>query len=153
MGRWYPTNVYHDGSAEIIERFPHSRGQLVRTRGDWASKTSNAYGAMADGVPMEPRGDDGSAARFLYSPKASKLDRAGSGHPTVKPIDLMAYYCRLVTPPGGIVLDPLAGSGTTLAAADGEGFKAIGIEREEEYVADICRRFGFAASSLLRPGA
>lgn len=54
-------------------------------------------------------------------------------HPTVKPIDLMSYFCRLVTPPGGIVLDPFMGSGTTGIAALNEGFKFIGIEQNKEY--------------------
>ena len=55
-------------------------------------------------------------------------------HPTVKPTDLMRYLCRLVTPPGGVVLDPFAGSGSTGKAAVMEGFGFIGIEREAEYV-------------------
>lgn len=55
-------------------------------------------------------------------------------HPTVKPTDLMRYLCRLVTPPGGIVLDPFTGSGSTGKAAMLEGFRFIGIEREAEYV-------------------
>jgi site-specific DNA-methyltransferase (adenine-specific) len=55
-------------------------------------------------------------------------------HPTVKPTDLMRYLCRLVTPPGGVVLDPFTGSGSTGKAAILEGFRFIGIEREAEYV-------------------
>ena len=58
----------------------------------------------------------------------------GNHHPTVKPTDLMRYLCRLVTPPGGIVLDPFTGSGSTGKAAILEGFSFIGIEREAEYV-------------------
>lgn len=84
--------------------------------------------------------DSGSAARFFYCAKASAKDRAGSKHPTVKPVALMQYLVRLVTPPGGLVLDPFAGSGTTLQAALMEGFSVIGIEKEAEYVADIRRR-------------
>lgn len=79
-------------------------------------------------------------ARFFYTAKADKADRAGSKHPTVKPLDLMNYLCRLVTPPRGVVLDPFAGSGTTGEAAMLEGFGAVLIEREAEYVADIKRR-------------
>ncbi|MCA3704278.1 MAG: site-specific DNA-methyltransferase [Methylobacterium sp.] len=78
--------------------------------------------------------------RFHYSSKADASDRLGSKHPTVKPVDLMAYLCRLVTPPGGTVLDPFAGSGSTGMACMREGFNAILIEREAEYVADIKRR-------------
>lgn len=85
-------------------------------------------------------GDSGSASRFFYSAKASKHDRMGSKHPTVKPINLMRYLCRLVTPYGGVVLDPFAGSGTTGHAAILEGFKPIMIEREEEYYSDIIYR-------------
>ena len=77
----------------------------------------------------------GDAARFFYCPKASKKDRdADNNHPTVKPTDLMRYLCRLVTPPGGTVLDPFMGSGSTGKAAMLEGFRFIGIEREKEYM-------------------
>lgn len=138
----YPTNIYHDRSEDIVSMFPLSKGQKARKRTDRDNKTVSTYGVWPDGPAIEPRGDDGSAARFFYSAKASAVDRAGSGHPTVKPIDLIAYYCRLVTPPGGIVLDPFAGSGTTLVAAQREGFRVVGCEREDQYVADICRRFG-----------
>jgi site-specific DNA-methyltransferase (adenine-specific) len=84
--------------------------------------------------------DSGTAARFFYCAKADKTDRAGSKHPTVKPIALLRWLVRLVTPPGGTVLDPFAGSGTTGAAALAEGRRAILIEREPEYIADIRRR-------------
>jgi len=62
-----------------------------------------------------------------------KMPKARNHHPTVKPLDLMRYLCRLVTPPGGIVLDPFAGSGSTLRGAFLEGFKPIGIELDAEY--------------------
>jgi DNA modification methylase len=74
-----------------------------------------------------PRGDAGSAARFFYCAKASKSDRnayqrgkteRANTHPTVKPTELMRYLCRLVTPPGGVVLDPFNGSGSTGKAAE-----------------------------------
>ena len=75
------------------------------------------------------------AARFFYCAKASKADRgAENKHPTVKPTELMRYLCRLVTPPGGVVLDPFMGSGSTGKAAVLEGFRFIGIEREAEYL-------------------
>ena len=73
-------------------------------------------------------------ARFFYCPKVSKSERGvNNNHPTVKPIKLMEYLCRLVTPKGGIVLDPFMGSGTTIIAAKNGGFKYIGIEKEKEY--------------------
>ena len=90
-----------------------------------------------------------SAARFFYSAKASKADRAGSKHPTVKPVSLMQWLCRLITPPGGTILDPFAGSGTTGAAARLEGFRAILIEREAEYQRDIRNRFATSSDDLL----
>lgn len=78
----------------------------------------------------------GSASRFFYCAKTSKKDRGeGNNHPTVKPTDLMAYLCRLVTPPGGVVLDPFMGSGSTGKAAMREGFRFIGIEMDAEYLA------------------
>jgi len=123
-GRW-PANLIHDGSEEVT-------------------------GLLGD------------AARFFYCPKAAKADRdegcegmeevkghsnygsiqefssnppRRNHHPTVKPTALMRYLCRLVTPPGGIVLDPFTGSGSTGKAAVLEGFSFIGIERDAEYVA------------------
>ena len=78
-------------------------------------------------------------SRFFYCPKASKADRGEDNtHPTVKPTDLMRYLCRLVTPPGGTVLDPFTGSGSTGKAAVAEGFNFIGIEMDEQY-AEIAR--------------
>jgi DNA modification methylase len=74
------------------------------------------------------------AARFFYCAKANKKDREGSTHPTMKPTALMRYLCRLVTQPGGVILDPFMGSDSTGKAAMLEGFRFIGIEREAEYV-------------------
>jgi site-specific DNA-methyltransferase (adenine-specific) len=82
----------------------------------------------------------GSAKRFFYGSKADQDSRLGSSHPTVKPLDLMQYLARLVTPPGGLILDPFAGTGTTGEAAFREGFRAVLIEREKEYQKDIRRR-------------
>ena len=73
---------------------------------------------------------------------SQKRISASEIHPTEKPVDLMAQILRVVCPPGGTVLDPFAGSGTTLVAAKAEGFHAIGIEREAEYVAIIKARVG-----------
>lgn len=85
------------------------------------------------------------SARFFYSAKAQEGDRMGSKHPTVKPIDLMAYLIRMVTPPGGTVIDIFAGSGSTGIAAIREGFIPTMIEREPEYQEDIKNRFKFIA--------
>ena len=74
--------------------------------------------------------------------------KARNNHPTVKPTALMRYLCRLVTPPGGIVLDPFMGSGSTGKAAILEGFRFIGIEREAEYV-EIAKARIEAAKTLI----
>ena len=88
----------------------------------------------------------GDTSRFFYKAKTSKAERnAGlpegeiNKHPTVKPVELMRWLCRLVTPPGGIVLDPFTGSGSTGIAAVLEGFDFIGIELQPEYV-DLAKR-------------
>ena len=79
-------------------------------------------------------GDEGSAARYFYCPKVSKAERGDKNtHPTVKPVELMKYLCRMVTPKGGTVLDIFMGSGSTGMAAKDEGFDFIGIERDKEY--------------------
>ena len=81
--------------------------------------------------------DLGDSSRFMYVAKAPKRERPnvdGTAHPTVKPLSLMRWLVRLVTPPGGTVLDPFAGSGTTIEAALTEGFNSIGIELTDEYL-------------------
>ncbi|WP_425105468.1 DNA methyltransferase [Ancylobacter sp.] len=93
-----------------------------------------------------PSDGEQSAARFFYSAKADSDDRLGSKHPTVKPVDLMQWLVRLVTAPGGTVLDPFAGTGTTGEAAWREGFRAVLIEREPQFQADIRRRMDLAAA-------
>ena len=72
-----------------------------------------------------------------------------NNHPTVKPTDLMRYLCRLVTPPGGVVLDPFAGSGSTGKAAVLEGFGFIGMEREAEYCQIAEKRIAAAKAAFL----
>ena len=85
-------------------------------------------------------------ARYFYCPKVSKSEKGESNsHPTVKPITLMKYLCRLVTPKGGTVLDPFMGSGSTGMAAKDEGFEFIGIEREKEYFEIAEKRINFAS--------
>jgi hypothetical protein len=138
VGRW-PGNVIHDGSEEVVKGFPDAPGQQYATCPQY-DRNANVYGKFAGVTLAEPRGDEGSAARFFYTAKADQVDRIGSRHPTVKPLDLMQYLVRLVTPKGGLVLDCFAGTGTTGEAAFREGFRAILIEREAEYLKDIERR-------------
>lgn len=143
-GRW-PANIVHDGSDEVLAAFPAEAGGYDKRVGMEPGTRPGGFGNVGhergDGKPNGALyGDSGSAARFFYTAKADAEDRLGSRHPTVKPLNLMQYLCRLVTPPGGTVLDPFAGTGTTGEAAWREGFKSILIEREPEYQADISRR-------------
>lgn len=139
-GRW-PANLIHDGSDDVLEAFPEAPGQQIAVGPANGAKSSvNVFGDYGARDQFEPRGDSGSAARFFYSAKADADDRIGSKHPTVKPVDLMRYLVRLVTPPGGTVLDCFAGTGTTGEAAWREGFNAVLIEREPEYQHDIAER-------------
>lgn len=141
-GRW-PANVIHDGSDEVEAAFATygERGAAAPVRGTEASEASSGRvtGKRAR-VPGAFHADTGSAARFFYSAKAGKRDRADSRHPTIKPLALMRYLVRLVTPPGGTVLDPFGGSGTTAAAAYMEGLNAVTCEISAEYQDDIVRR-------------
>ena len=141
----FPANIIHDGSDEVMEEFAkygEKNGHSgVRIK---AGKVSHGYNknptTQVDGPSYDHLNDKGTAARFFYSAKASKTDRAGSNHPTVKPVALIQYLVRLVTPPNGIVLDMFAGSGTTGQAAIQEGFKVILMEREPAYLQDIATR-------------
>ncbi|MBB3771545.1 site-specific DNA-methyltransferase (adenine-specific) [Angulomicrobium tetraedrale] len=147
-GGRHPANIIHDGSAEVVAAFPVAPGALRPVTGDEPSSPfANVYGDMpARAGRAEPRGDSGSAARFFYSAKADADDRLGSTHPTVKPVDLMAWLVRLVTVPGGVVLDPFAGTGTTGEAAWREGCRAVLIEREPKFQDDIRRRMALCGA-------
>ena len=129
---------------------------LVNLKGTEPSRKGKGigYGEFDQRTGFEKRDDDGSASRFfntlgwseeddvpfLYCSKVTKKDRLegcsvenGNRHPTVKPVNLCRWLCRLATPPGGVVLDPFAGSGSTGKGALMEGFSFYGIEKEEEY--------------------
>ncbi|WP_066112393.1 MULTISPECIES: DNA methyltransferase [unclassified Blastomonas] len=141
-GRW-PANLIHDGSDEAIEGFPSEAGAFAPVRKRGADKFRNTYGSFGGNVDEKGstfKGDSGSAARFFYSAKAGPLDRLGSTHATIKPVDLMRWLCRLVTPPGGHILEPFAGSGTTGIAAMAEQMSCTMIEMEADHVADIERK-------------
>lgn len=134
----YPANLIHDGSDEVVRLFPDAGGGFGK-RGGRENATVGDYG-MGATMEVVGFGDAGSAARFFYCAKADKSERRNSKHPTVKPLDLMRYLVRMVTPVGATVLDPFAGSGTTIEAAMREHCHCIGIEREQEYCDDAVRR-------------
>lgn len=143
QGRW-PANIILDSSEEVVAAFPETASGA-----DGGTATPRRIGVSTDihGTRSEIAfGDSGSAARFFYSAKADGDDRLGSKHPTVKPLDLIQYLVRLITPPNGVVLDCFAGTGTTGEAAYREGMRAVLIEREEEYQEDIRRRMALVLS-------
>jgi DNA modification methylase len=150
----YPANVVHDGSDEVLEVFA-SFGVKVSGKAVEgghrrnSSKTKNTFGDF-DGQRNEGDvlyGDSGSAARFFYCAKASKAEKGdGNTHPTVKPLALMQWLVRLVSPVGGVVLDPFAGSGTLGAAAAAEGRKYLLIEKEADYAAIATKRLSVPTS-------
>jgi site-specific DNA-methyltransferase (adenine-specific) len=149
-GRW-PANVVLDedmagvldGQSGISKSPPV--GSVARIK---AIPGQIAKGAEPDRVSPNGHGDSGGASRFFYVAKAPKRERPvvdGVAHPTVKPLALMRWLVRLVTPPGGTVLEPFAGSGATVEACILEGFHYIAIEREAEYLPLIQARIDRAA--------
>lgn len=148
LGR-FPANVLHDGSDEVVAAFPAEAGACAPASGpSLRGRNESVSRGHFNGLPADRspafHGDSGSAARFFFSAKADGDDRLGSKHPTVKPVDLMQWLVRLVTPPKGVVLDPFAGTGTTGEAAWREGFDAILVERDPAYAEDIRRRMALA---------
>lgn len=150
LGR-HPANIIHDGSAEVVALFPDSNGSGPARTLKRGNRDGEDWG-MADRPGALRDAGTGSTARFFesypfedrpafYHPKAGKEDRGGSKHPTVKPIALMAALVRHVTPPGGTVLDPFAGTGTTGVAAQREGMNCILMEAEPEYIEFLKQRF------------
>jgi hypothetical protein len=166
---------FADASTNAEQRKTQNVYDAMR-RGRSGEASANSENEGAVGFKMKPgvrRLDSGSAARFFYCAKASSKDRheglgnpgaqfkhgamlrqvenadtKGNNHPTVKPTELMRYLCRLVTPAGGVVLDPFAGSGSTGKAAILEGFGFIGIEVNQDYIAIAERRIEAAKAAV-----
>lgn len=154
-GRW-PPNLVHDGSDEVVALFPDSEGAggsvpdvTVTGYGDGIGTGRSEY----HGGPRVPvDSGHGSAARFFYCAKASRRERdeglppgARNEHPTVKPVALARWLVRLVTPPGGKVLDPYCGSGSLGVGAVLEGFDYVGIDNDKKSVAVARQRITYAA--------
>jgi len=154
-GRW-PANVvlsHADDCGDTVCAGGCPVATLDKQSGEAVSRsggtTTKALGVMNDDawvardLPRTGHDDSGGASRFFYTAKASTAERVrldGPAHPTVKPLDLMRWLVRLVTPPGGTCLDPFAGSGTTAEACLLEGFACITIEREPDYLPLIVQR-------------
>jgi site-specific DNA-methyltransferase (adenine-specific) len=182
QGRW-PANLCHDGSDEVVSLFPADAGAASPVRGDEPSGVTNGiYGDFAGRVPGQFHGDTGSAARFFYCSKASRKDRNdglessntpvvskgatmrdcetvdwsarnGNDHPTVKPTPLMEWLVKLVTCPGGVVLDPFMGSGSTGRGARLGGFRFIGFDLSGHYVDISGRRIAAAEATAAKEAA
>jgi site-specific DNA-methyltransferase (adenine-specific) len=141
LGR-FPANILLDEEAArmLDEQSGISKSNPIRNYGD--GQEANRHGKCGShvrkGVHICPS-DSGGASRFFYTAKASRSERndgydVKNTHPTVKPLELMRYLCKLTaTPTGGTILDPFMGSGTTLVAARDMGRRAIGVEIEEKY--------------------
>lgn len=130
----YPKNVVIDDSDDVAALFPDSAGAGRSLPNSKTSGFSANHGGTYDytggeRIPFDC--GEGSAARFFYQAKVTKAEREGfNTHPTVKPTSLVRYFVRLVTPVGGTVLDPFAGSGTTGVAASLENLNAMCIEKD-----------------------
>ena len=147
-GRW-PANVVLDESqaAALDEQSGDRPGdnpnRKPRQNTAEAHNRTVSMGRATEDWTTTGHADIGGASRFFYVAKADASERPrvnGTAHPTVKPLDLMRWLVRLVTPPGGTVLEPFAGSGTTVEACIVEGFQCIAIEREADYLPLIRQR-------------
>jgi site-specific DNA-methyltransferase (adenine-specific) len=145
LGRW-PANIIHDGSDEVVSLFPltgdgNGKGAYSYAGIEYDNKDTSMFNGDKPQGPSNYN-ESGSAARFFYTAKASQDERGtGNNHPTVKPLDLMAYLCKLLAPPsGGILLDPFMGSGSTIIAGRRFYQHCIGIELEEKYAEIAAKR-------------
>lgn len=147
-GRWPPNVVLDEAMAEVLDVQSGETASKRTMRGDRDDIRGGAFAGsegrrIPDSNTERGHDDQGGASRFFYVAKADASERVrvdGIAHPTVKPLALMRWLVRLVTPPGGTVLEPFAGSGTTVEACILEGFKCIAIEREADYLPLIRQR-------------
>ena len=152
LGRWPPNVALDEDAAAMLDAEGGTSRFFYCPK---ASRDERERGC--EDLPRKTAGDatdrqDGSAG--LNSPRAgaSRTHGARNVHPTVKPVALMRWLVRLVTPPGGLVLDPFAGSGTTGIACVQEQMRFLGIEREAEYVPIAAARIGAAVAQFQTGG-
>ena len=136
----FPANVMHDGSEVVEQQFPEVAKSNPTPRNRNKENHENNIFTNPETDNQIEYDDEGRASRFFYVPKAHKKERDGSTHPTIKPVELIKYLVRLVTPKDGTVLDPFAGTGTTGEAAIQESVSCYLIEKEKEYIKDIEKR-------------
>lgn len=134
------------------ERYREQR--LGETIGRWPTNVAldpDAASVLDRAMPME------SPSRFFYCPKPTTeermagVPRGARPHPTVKPVALMRWLCRMIVPPGSLILDPFTGSGSTGVAALEEGMRFVGVELDENYRALAVGRLEFAAAQEVLP--
>lgn len=148
LGRW-PANVLHDGCADVLRgmgeaaRFFYTPKACKEDRDDGCEMMEYRQ-TIGGGGTNDPNGDD------VCGKYGSVKSLARNFHPTVKPTDLMRYLCRMVTPPGGVVLDPFTGSGSTGRGAVLEGFSFIGCEMDADYI-EIAKARILAAEKAYQP--
>jgi site-specific DNA-methyltransferase (adenine-specific) len=181
-GRWPANVILDEEAGAMLDKQTGTLTSGKCPNGFKGEYTANVYGEYAKNVinPEVVYGDSGGASRFFYCAKSPRRERwfhcsicSGvypmaerddhkhdkekrdhiTSHPTQKPLGLMEYLCRLTkTPTGGIVLDPFAGSGSTLVAAGTEGREAIGIEIDEDYCKIAAKRLAKQASKWKQKG-
>lgn len=132
LGRW-PANLILD--EEAARMLDEQSGETCERPRVLHHKSAAGFVDTGNGFETRTHGDSGGASRFFYTAKADSSERGtGNNHPTVKPVDLMRYLCKLVCPPtGGALLDPFAGSGSTILAARGFFQRIVAVEIEERY--------------------
>ncbi|WP_050577737.1 DNA methyltransferase [Sinorhizobium meliloti] len=177
LGRW-PANIVHDGSDEVLAAFPDTKSgsrkageygligyhgadaaPMPAIDGDSGSAARFFYCAKASRADRDAGLDHlpKMAGGMVSNTSGQHITRRDEGyeptprantHPTVKPTTLMQWLCRLVTPPGGTILDPFMGSGSTGKAAVLEGFQFVGCEREDEYMPIATARIAWAIGAV-----
>ena len=141
----FPANLIHDNSEEVRECFPDNSERFFKSIIYHPKASKGERNKGCEGLEEKPVAWGNQAKAELKrgnldfraggdATKHNKVEMRINNHPTVKPIALMEYLIKMVTPKGGVVLDPFTGSGSTLVAAKQNGFDYIGIEKEEEYV-------------------
>jgi DNA modification methylase len=139
LGRW-PANVIHDGSEEVLEYFGEPQRFFYCAKASKSERNAGLEGFEPKRESDRPSDDKPGGD----NPRNRTNTATQNFHPTVKPIALMRYLIKLVTPPNGTVLDPFLGSGTTAVAAILEGFNWMGCEMTEDYWPIIEARVAWA---------
>lgn len=151
-GRWPSNVILNEEAGAMLDQQSGVSRSVKSKRGDGIGV--GYHGSDASWDTYRGFSDYGGASRFFYCAKTSRKERSAgldskNNHPTVKPIALMQYLVRLITPPNSVVLDPFMGSGTTGIACIQEGFDFIGIEAEEPYMRIARQRINHAMKPQL----